>query len=166
METRGSQRLKQRTDLPVKIVKKLPVFPGLSWPRRCQSQTVSICIAYLVEPFTTLRKPAAAFCSELILPDLLNIVMNIMLSCHLPPHTFSQQLERADAADKPAQAGGVECLGSVMGSRERSRIHAHSFLAPKSSLQICRNELQMQLQCSCIVADAVANAWTTRCDHK
>lgn len=66
----------------------------------------------MAEPVTTLQKPDAAFCSELIPPDLFNNVMNIILSCHLPPRALSQQWEMADAADKPAQAGGVERLGS------------------------------------------------------
>lgn len=41
----GSQSLGQRTDLLGKDHKKLPAFPGLSWPRSHKSQTVSICIA-------------------------------------------------------------------------------------------------------------------------
>ena len=85
--------------------------------------------------------------------------MNTIRSHHPPPHTLSQQSERADAADKAAQAGGVWCLGSSsdraaqwcapgreVGHVPGEHSNAHSLLTPKSCLQVYRDSKCMDDQ--------------------
>lgn len=82
--------------------------------------------------------------------------MNIILSCQPSSYIFIQQLETADAADKPAQASGIECFGS-----SRDCATERDVCWRNAAMHALFSHLEEALRSA-----EMANMRTTRCDHK